>query len=182
MEELNYVANLHKYLDKNNIMLAYDGVLSKDIVSAFLTRLRADIEGVEDVSRLEKKRFFSIVVECIQNLSKHGKVSDLNDEHFLVIVEKEKATLKISTGNLIQRDKETTIESLINKVNSKNKEELQDLYRQGVASNTLSDKGEANLGLIDIARKSTNKLLYQFNRIDDDSTFFLFQTQMRIAN
>ncbi len=182
MDELNYVAEVHKTLQKQNIMLAYDGVLSKDIVSAFLIRLRKDIEVVDNVPKKEKKRFFSIVVECIQNLSKHGNVSDLNDEHFLVIVEKEKNTLKISTGNLIANDRKKSIEKLINDVNNKNHQELQALYRDGIANNVLSQSGEASLGLIDIARKSTNKLLYKFSAVDDKSTFFLFQTELCVAN
>ena len=182
MEEFNLITDIHQRLSEKNVMLAYDGVLSKDIVSAFLNKLRQNIQGVKDVSKQEKKRFFSIVVECIQNLSKHGNVSDLNDDHFLVVVEKENNTLKISTGNLIESSKKGTIETLIDNVNAKNDSELQALYRDGVANNELSSKGEASLGLIDIARKSTDKLLYQFNKIDDQSTFFLFQTQMKIAN
>lgn len=182
MKELNYLAKIHEYLNQNNVMLAYDGVLSKDIVSAFLTRLRADIERIKNASKVEKKRFFSIAVECIQNLSKHGNVSDMNDGQFLVVVEREQNALKISTGNLISTAKKGTIENLINNVNSKSNTELTALYRKGIATNTLSVRGEANLGLIDIARKSANKLFYQFNEIDSDSTFFLFQTQMNIAN
>ena len=70
MEDLNYLAEFHDHLKKAKIILAYDGVLSKDIVAAFLTRLKIDIEKTS-VPKKEKKRFFSIVVECIQNLSKH---------------------------------------------------------------------------------------------------------------
>lgn len=181
MEELDYVAEFHDNLDRAKIMLAYDGVLSKDIVAAFLTRLKTDIEST-NVPKKEKKRFFSIVVECIQNLSKHGNVSDLNDAHFLVLVEKENNTLKISTGNVVQKEKQETIRGLINNVNNKSQNELQQLYKEGISNNVLTERGEASLGLIDIARKSSNKLKYQFKHIDEKSSFFLFQTQVRIVS
>lgn len=181
MEDLDYISEFHDNLDRAKIMLAYDGVLSKDIVAAFLTRLKLDIEAT-NVPKKEQKRFFSIVVECIQNLSKHGNVSDLNDAHFLVLVEKENNRLKISTGNVVKTENQDTIRNLINNVNDKNKTELQQMYKHGIANNELSEKGEASLGLIDIARKSSDKLKYQFKQIDDQSSFFLFQTQIHILS
>ena len=181
MEDLDYLAEFHNHLNKARIMLAYDGVLSKDIVSAFLTRLKIDIEKTA-VPKREKKRFFSIVVECIQNLSKHGNVSELSNDHFLVLVEKENNTLKISTGNVVKKETQKTIKTLINHVNSKNQAELQEMYHLGIANNVLSENGEASLGLIDIARKSSQKLKYKFNKIDNKTSFFLFQTQVHILN
>jgi len=178
-DTLNYVSEFHENLDHAKIMLIYDGILSKAIVEAFLTRLKIDIEKT-DVPKKEKKRFFSIVVECIQNLSKHGNVNDINDSHFLVLVEKEKNTLKISTGNVIDNTSERAIIDLIENVNKKNYEELQQLYKQGITNNTLTENGQASLGLIDIARKSSQKLKYQFNKIDKDKSFFVFQTQVRV--
>ncbi len=178
-KELNYISEFHNKLDHAKIMLVYDGILSKDIVASFLTRLKTDIERT-DVPKMEKKRFFSIVVECIQNLSKHGNVSDINDSHFLVLVEKENNSLKISTGNVVQNTKQKTIIDMINNVNEKDQAELQQLYKDGITHNVLSKDGEASLGLIDIARKSNQKLKYQFNKIDNNTSFFLFQTQLRV--
>lgn len=175
---LNYIADFHDQLDHAKIMLIYDGILSKDIVEAFISRLKIDIEKT-DVPKTEKKRFFSIVVECIQNLSKHGNVSETNESHFLVLVEKEQNTLKISTGNVVNTTNEKVIIDLINNVNKKDNAELQRLYKEGITNNTLNENGQASLGLIDIARKSSQKLKYQFNKIDNDRSFFLFQTQVR---
>jgi hypothetical protein len=181
MEELNYVAEFHDNLNKTKIFLAYDGVLSKEIVAAFLNRLKLDIEKTS-VPKKEKKRFFSIVVECIQNLSKHGYVTELTDAHFLVLVEKENNTLKISTGNVVKNESQETIQALINNVNNKNHSELQEMYKDGITNNILTKNGEASLGLIDIARKSSQKLKYQFKKIDNNTSFFLFQTQIHILN
>lgn len=176
---LNYISDFYQKLDDAKIMLIYDGILSKEIVEAFISRLKIDIEKT-DVPKKEKKRFFSIVVECIQNLSKHGNVNEINDSHFLVLVEKENNTLKISTGNVVNTINKRVIIDLINNVNNKDKTELQQLYKDGIRHNTLNENGQASLGLIDIARKSSEKLKYQFNKIDNDRSFFLFQTQVHV--
>ena len=135
---LNYISDFYEKLDHAKIMLVYDGILSKEIVEAFISRLKIDIEKT-DVPKKEKKRFFSIVVECIQNLSKHGNVNDINYSHFLVLVEKENNTLKIYTGNVVNTKNERVIIDLINNVNEKNAAELQRLYKEGInLSSTLN--------------------------------------------
>jgi len=181
MKDLDYIEKFHNQLNQAKIMLAYNGIISKEIVDAFIMRLKDDITAI-DVPKKEKKRFFSIVVECIQNLSKHGNVSELNDARFMVLVEKENQILKISTGNVVNNESEKVIKNLVNNVNKKSGTELRALYIDGITRNKLSEKGEASLGLIDIARKSSQKLKYRFQRIDDQSSFFLFQTQIRVLN
>lgn len=179
-DNLNYLSTFHDRTDTGRVMLVYDGVMSKELIAAFINRLKIDIERT-NVSKQEKKRFFSIVVECIQNLSKHGNVSDLNNTKFLILVEKEIDRLKISTGNTIEKEKQANIAELINGMNQKDQTELQELYRHGIVNNVLSQKGEASLGIIDIARKSDDKLKFQFQEVDNKRSFFLFQTQIFIT-
>ncbi|WP_139134280.1 SiaB family protein kinase [Crocinitomix algicola] len=176
-DNLDYLSTFHDSNDTGRVMLVYDGVMTKELIAAFINRLKIDIERTH-VSKQEKKRFFAIVVECIQNLSKHGNVSEQNNTKFLILVEKEVDQLKISTGNTVDKDKQHEIAERIDLVNSKNQEELQELYRHGIVNNVLTDKGEASLGLIDIARKSDDKIKYQFQEIDAQKSFFLFQTQI----
>lgn len=179
-ENVNYISEFHKNLDHTKIILAYNGKLSKDIIESFLTRLLLDVERLE-ISKRDQKRLYSIAVEAIQNLSKHGKVSDSNNSHFLLIIEREKNLFKVSTGNVIPKSQEKTIEALIDRVNGMDSEMLQNIYLDGLSKNKLSIDGEAKLGLIDIARKSNEKLIFQFNEIDNSNSFFVFQTQVRVS-
>ena len=57
-------------------------------------------------------------------------------------------------------------------VNSMDKDELKAYYKQVLSEGTLSSKGTAGLGMIDIARKSGEKLAYDFHQINDTTTFF----------
>ena len=65
-----------------------------------------------------------------------------------------------------------SLQSKIDKVNSLSKEELAVYYREVLSSNELSEKGGAGLGIIDLARKSGNKIAYEFNAVDGNFTFF----------
>jgi len=52
------------------------------------------------------------------------------------------------------------------------KDELKLYYQEVLNNGNVSDKGTAGLGMIDIARKSGNKLEYQFLPVNDTSSFF----------
>ena len=53
------------------------------------------------------------------------------------------------------------------------KRQLTKLYKQQIREGRLSPKGGAGLGFIDIARKTGQKLIYSFLRVDDENSFFV---------
>jgi transposase-like protein len=57
-------------------------------------------------------------------------------------------------------------------INGMDKDELKLYYQEVLNNGNVSDKGTAGLGMIDIARKSGNKLEYQFLPVNDTSSFF----------
>lgn len=178
---MNSHTDFYNYFRSKNTVLAFYGVLSKDILISLIERLKKDIDNL-NVAKIVKKRFFSIVVECFQNISKHGSVSDDNHSNFLLIIEHHSNVLRIRTGNNIPKNRIPILTEKIELVNSKSKDELRKLYYEGILMNQLTEKGEAGLGFIDIARKSTAEILYKFHTIDEENTFFMFQTEIIIAN
>ena len=51
-------------------------------------------------------------------------------------------------------------------------DELKDMYKFILNHQRLSEKGGGGLGLVDIARKTGNKLDYNFNSYNDKYSFF----------
>ena len=72
------------------------------------------------------------------------------------------------------------LKTRLDKVNSLSKEELRSFYREILDNNQISQKGGANLGMIDMARKSGEKLEYHFTKVNDSLTFF--DLKVRISN
>jgi hypothetical protein len=52
------------------------------------------------------------------------------------------------------------------------KEGLREYYQTSLESSMISTKGTAGLGMIDIARKSGNKLDFEFLTINEETSFF----------
>ena len=60
------------------------------------------------------------------------------------------------------------------------KEELKDEYKNILNNQKMSTKGGGGLGLVDIARKTGNKLGYMFHNFDEK--YYFFSLDISISN
>jgi len=58
------------------------------------------------------------------------------------------------------------------RINRSTHEEIKELYKFILNHQRISEKGGGGLGLVDIARKTGNKLEYTFRPYDDRYSFF----------
>ena len=124
-----------------------------------------------------KKKVFNILVECLQNLYHHIDQDDvvhvpLEDKSALLMIAKSESEYEITTGNYMKSEDVPPLKEKLELVNSMDKAELKAYYKKVLSEGSLSSKGTAGLGMIDIARKSGEKLDYGFSPINDTTTFF----------
>ena len=60
----------------------------------------------------------------------------------------------------------------IKRINRSSHEEIKELYKFILNHQRISAKGGGGLGLVDIARKTGNKLEYAFKEYDENYSFF----------
>ena len=53
---------------------------------------------------------------------------------------------------------------------------LDDLYKKQMREGSISPRGGAGLGFIDISRKTGSKLEYKFESMDEKRSFFILKT------
>ena len=159
---------LHTIMNHEKAVLVYSGEFNQDIVKSMLTYAEGKLTatGVDD---LVKKKMFNVMVEMLQNITKHQFTSEQEKivEPCFVLIENEH-DFNVVTGNPIRTDKIEIVTEKIDKVNSLNAEELKEYYKQARLNSRISDVGGAGLGFIDMARKSENKLDYGIFAIDSD--------------
>jgi hypothetical protein len=126
-----------------------------------------------------KKKVFNVLVECLQNLYHHidkdgVKIEELEsfDNSALLMIAKNIDNYQIMTGNYMETKNVEELRGKLDLVNSMDKVELKAYYKEILSNGTRSSKGTAGLGMIDIARKSGQKLDYYFEEIDPITTFF----------
>jgi hypothetical protein len=176
-ESLSFPYDLYKAMQKDNLGYIYRGHFTQEITDNILALTENNLEKEEQSSKI-KKRVYSILVECLQNITRHqdDAKEEGSDNNGLFVIQKNQDKYFITTGNLVHDVNIPHLKSLIEKINSLEKEELKEYYKTVLEEGTLSDKGGAGLGLIDMARKSGNKLLYEFVSVGHDLSYFYLHT------
>ena len=90
----------------------------------------------------------------------------------IFMIGKSDGQYNIITGNYISNDNVSGLKKRLDEVNSLSKEELKDYYKQILNNGEMSLKGGGGLGMIDIARKTGQKLGYTFQNVDTNLSFF----------
>lgn len=180
---LNFVAQIRDKMKSHNFMLSYRGNFSQDITKALLgvSEKQLDADGTE---LGVKKKVFNVMVECLQNVAKHtSEVNEYTETYSaLFMLGRSDTDYIIYSGNVIDNKNVDQLKERIMHVNSMDKDELKEFYKMIISSNDLSEKAGAGLGLLDIAKKSGNKLDYDFQPIDDKKSFFSLRTYVTIPS
>ncbi len=167
----------------SNIKFIYKGGISFDIIDSFVSIILKRLEEIETDINV-KKRVFSVLLECSQNLCIHKEEErhkckfDTSSVYFSI--EKVDEIYKITTGNFISNSKIDKLKGILDEVNNhRSPESLKDLYNTVLTNKNFSEKGGGGLGLIDIARKSSSKLLYSFFPIDETFSFYSLSVNVK---
>lgn len=175
--------DLFKRIGETDFEYVYRGYFNHNITKKILVLADKSIAKVtDDTQATLQKRIYYIMVEGLQNIT-HHQDEIANDRNFdkypgLFAIQKSGDKYFITTGNIIANDKVSDLKSRLDVINSLDKEELKKYHREILTGGTISDKGGAGLGLIEMSRKSGSKLHYKFEKLDDEYTYFYLQTQL----
>lgn len=178
-EKLGFIYKLFKAMQKNNLNYIYRGLFTTNITDNILSLAESNLVQKEDPRALRRK-VYNVMVEGLQNITKHQADLDVHEDlnYGVFVLKKEHYKYFITTGNLIENEFIDTLSNQITQVNSLDKDELKAYHREVLLHGKMSSKGGAGLGLIDMARKSGNKLLYSFEKLDDKFSYFYLHTEI----
>jgi len=182
-KQLKLAYDLIQGIDKQNYEYIYRGKFTKAITANLLSLTETYLRKDEDTAKLKKKIYF-VMVECLQNITKHqDKIKDiLGDESGVLVLQKNNNKYYITTGNAIENENIPKLTGLLEKVNSLDSRDLKVYYQEILVTGGISDKGGAGLGLIAMARKTGNKLLFDFQKVDDKFSYFYLRTEMPLSD
>jgi hypothetical protein len=173
---LEFVYDFYKSMKAHEITLVYEGEITHQITKAF-TSLTESNMAKEAESNSVQKKVFHVMVECLQNISKHAENFGPDEYLFagrgIFMVSRGKDEYNVTTGNVIDNSKIEELTEMLNNINSLDREGLKELYKNQMKEGRLSEKGGAGLGFIDIARKTGKKLDFHFLPVDNETSFFL---------
>ena len=180
LSENGFVFDLFEDMQRNNLNYIYRGVFTQSITDNILLLTEACMHNVGEDSKI-RKRIFTILVEGLQNVTRHQEIDGEEaapNQAGIFIIQNHNGKYYITTGNPILKANIPTLIKQLEKINSLDPEELKLFYKEVLNDNKISNKGGAGLGLIEMARKSGNKLDFDFSDINSNYSYFYMGTKV----
>jgi hypothetical protein len=171
--------SLEKLMARNNIYMVWSNHITPDVGKEMLsfteTRLREN-----DVDSGVKRRVFSILVEILENVAKYSPGKEPEQQYGMpvALIKMEGMAFHLTTGNLIRNVNVSALKQKLDMVNSYDRAGLKELYRNLLSEQNTSTDSTGAMGLIDIARKSGNKLNYVFDKVNDEYSYYLLRVRV----
>jgi hypothetical protein len=165
-------------LRADSLSLFYQGITHDDITDKLISLSDTNIRSQAGLASLRKRVSFAIS-ECFQNVIRHKEEPKVRQDELsrpsMFMVRNQGNGYYIGSVNLLKSQKAGRLKKQLQNLNNLNAEELRQMYLQMLPSIEFSEKGGAGLGLIEMARKSKQKLDFDFLRISRGFSLFLMQ-------
>lgn len=177
----NFVKSISIIYDEmisNGFSIAYLGEFSHEVTKMFTAMAESDMERNSEERSVQRK-VYHVMVETLQNMNKHSdELRDGNIGNGFFVIGKKNDIYSVITSNRVAREHKDHLERALTSVNSATPDELKEMYKRQIKGGSISEKGGAGLGLIDIARKTGERLDYQFLQLDEDNFFFILKVEI----
>jgi len=178
---LEFVYDFYRGVRTHEVTLAYEGEMNHQLMKVFTGIAMGRMEEDEEKRQLQK-RVYHVMIECLQNISKHAfhtlEETNASLNHGILIISKNQEDYLVTTGNIIETSRTEFLNDLLTKINSLEKNQLDKLYKHQLKEGRLSRKGGAGLGFIDIKRKTGQNLEFHFLPVSKSHSFFLFTSKI----
>lgn len=170
------IYDFYDKMERNNIMLSFKGDVTSELLNSILQIMESKLDNLQEEPKT-KKKVYNVLVECLQNLYHHMDDKNVEQENerpksAIFMIGKVDNKYNIMSGNYIKSENVPSFKKRLDDINALSKEELKDFYKEVLNNGMMSQKGGGGLGMIDIARKTGEKLNYNFMPVDDKYSFF----------
>jgi len=179
---MNFIYDLHRTMTLQKLILVFEGDFTQETTKSILAMAERDLDSSGEESGI-KRKVFNVMVEALQNIVKHSseqgqKAGSLVSHSAIFMISKDDSRYTVMTGNPIVKTNVARLTQNLNLLNSKDKEGLKEMYKEIIKNTQISDKGGAGLGFVDMARKSGEKLEFQFAEMSPEYDFFCLKVNI----
>ncbi len=172
--EISQAIDIRTAMQASGVIMAYNGVVSDDLMVTLADILKQRMEGLDDTKR--SRTVFSVFMEGMQNLIWHGRTGA--GANGMVCISEHDGEIAIVCGNRIQRDASVKLKETLEQLQGADKETIRQLYREGMSKSNEHEGPGAGLGLLEIARRATHPISFAFTDIDDGHVDFFLSARI----
>ncbi len=173
------IKSMRATLSKEKVFLNFSGSFDKENLENLIPIVESHIDNEDDF----RKRMFNIIYDMLNNIVDYAE-DYLSDERtvgnstgiFLLSAQGNK--LFLTSGNYIHESVVKRLRQKIDFINNNEKEKLLGFKKNLSAYFEMEEIKQPDFNLIDMKLRSKNNLLYKFNEISNNYSFFTIRAIM----
>lgn len=177
---MNFIYELHRTMMSEKLILVYQGDFTQETTKSILAMAERNLDSSGEESST-KRKVFNVMVEALQNIVKHSDElvdGETRSHAAIFLIGRQANRYSIMAGNPIRKTNVPNLQKKLEHINGLDKDGLKDLYKEIIKNTTISEKGGASLGFVDMARKSGEKLEFSFPEMNADYCFFCLKVNV----
>lgn len=154
-------------------LIIYKGELDFTSIGEILSLYGHEVRSLE-LELVVNKRVYGVLVESLENAHRHSFSYSNTMKHKPVelVIRNNDKELIVEVGNYVANSEIEGLSKRINSINELDDKGLSRQYRSSILSATISSKGGAGLGLLEIAKHSRQKIKFEFEPESMEFSFF----------
>lgn len=177
---MNFIYDLHRTMMSEKLILVYQGDFTQETTKSILAMAERNIDSSGEDASI-KRKVFNVMVEALQNIVKHSDElidGDLHSHAAIFLIGRQNNRYTIMSGNPVRKENVERLNKTLDHINSLDRDGLKELYKDIIKNTTISEKGGAGLGFVDMARKSGERLEFEFPEMSADYCFFCLKVNV----
>lgn len=166
---------IQSLLEKSGVLFCYSGYMNEDLLSGLGQAIKHKML-LEDTDNKTVRSVFSIFVEQMQNVIRYSVERESEGamalSFGLLTVGLEEESYYVTCGNKIENSDVMRLDQQLSAIRSMNRDELKAYYKKVLKGETPEGSKGAGVGFIDIARKATRPIEFDFLELDEEHSFF----------
>jgi hypothetical protein len=157
-------------------ILHYKGKFTFERIGLLLNDLKNKKETY-NIDPVQYKKLLTLMIEILENVLKYSDrfevfVLDHPDYQPEFELNLSEDGFILTSRNPVRDKDKKEISRRINKINISDEDELKKIYRDTITNGIFTEKGGAGLGFIEMAKITTNTLVFSFEPIEKGFSYF----------
>lgn len=166
-------------LRQQGIVFCYSGYITESVLTGIGEALKQKLE-LEAADKTTMRNIFAIFVEQMQNVIRYSAEREPQDDdnaggelrYGVINIGMDDHRFFVSCGNKILSKDVDRLSTRLGEIRDMNDQELKVLYKEKLRAPTEATSKGAGVGFIEIARRSSDTIIFDFMDIDDEHAFF----------
>lgn len=173
------ISKIRTIMQEEGIVFSFSGMISQSLTSFMVETAKNQLQEQGEDAKVTRT-IFAIAIEQLQNIMSYSKNRDTSNRSkyispgvILIGVDIDKDKYYVSSSNEIDEEDKIRITQKMEFINSFEKSELRKVLREKLRSAEDKHERGAGVGFIEMAKRSSEKLEYDFEFVGDKLYFHI---------